>query len=836
MSKEEERAAVFRTTKVRTKLKGDASWMQRRGEPENESREEKPWIAEVRASRVDGTPIETSPASSPTTFTPSHTKSDTERAPASGFLIRGVFTKLDKSASSSTSNGFSRTTQFTKKPSESYKRIAPHTVRFSPENQEGKLSHEEQEKRTEKASSVLKNSAVRQRSYVLSAAKKYESKEKAPDTSAVNSSVSSFVAKRVEITDDDESVVTPAPVSTPPPSPTVPVTSVASASEPRSSKQFDTSVKTAVDVTVNEPVAPNVVEATPKPVKEDLPPVSVTEKDPFENMKPGCTKVATPLPELIHVYVQAVSTDPEPDNSEVFGTPLVKVTPASPTPVSPTSASPAPASPAPETPAPESPAPESPAPETPAPETLAPETPASETPAPETPAPETPAPETPAPETPASETPVPASDAPVSPAPVSAVEEDTVKTEPKPEPSPHQSSGVDTLDALSDTLIPFDTNSTSSKDDEPALAEDEGGSADSHTEDGVEQKPTPALSSYEAITADLLALTDGPEESAEPVPPSPGRWSQDLLTELDSLSTQQEEEKQTDETKAKEIESSADPFDPYPIGTTSPNSFSDLLQPLADISINSMSPTSMENEDPSPNMSSDALEYLTADIIPINTDTTSQNDAPGDQGENQQMLVKFERKSTDNDSPWDRWTSPTVYTITTTTDEEEEEKSPEDTQTVTTVTAIRETRSEPEPAMDRYETRTVMEEGVQTPEPETKKGFVYLKEYVNATEMSLHNTRDTIDSGSDGLTSSSVNYSYSSPSTYSSGSLSSTCTYCGELVGNDARITIEHLNINCHPACFKCGECGKPMGDLLYNMFLHGGKVHCESCYSKAFD
>lgn len=33
--------------------------------------------------------------------------------------------------------------------------------------------------------------------------------------------------------------------------------------------------------------------------------------------------------------------------------------------------------------------------------------------------------------------------------------------------------------------------------------------------------------------------------------------------------------------------------------------------------------------------------------------------------------------------------------------------------------------------------------------------------------------------------------------------LSSTCTYCSEQVGNDAKITIEHLNINCHPSCFK---------------------------------
>ncbi len=29
------------------------------------------------------------------------------------------------------------------------------------------------------------------------------------------------------------------------------------------------------------------------------------------------------------------------------------------------------------------------------------------------------------------------------------------------------------------------------------------------------------------------------------------------------------------------------------------------------------------------------------------------------------------------------------------------------------------------------------------------------------------------------------------------------CTYCGEMVGNDAKITIEHMNISCHPSCFK---------------------------------
>ncbi|TMS17165.1 Zinc finger protein 185 [Larimichthys crocea] len=171
---------------------------------------------------------------------------------------------------------------------------ASHTLR-STENQEDQLSKEEKEKRTEAASSVLKRSAVRQRSYVLSAAKKYESKEEAPDPSLDNSSVS-FVAKRVEIIDDDESAATPAPASTPPPSTVVPVTSVASAPQPKPRKTVDITSKTAVDVAVNEPVAPKEIEAAPEPVREDPPPVLVTEKDPFEHMTPGCTKVAYSSP------------------------------------------------------------------------------------------------------------------------------------------------------------------------------------------------------------------------------------------------------------------------------------------------------------------------------------------------------------------------------------------------------------------------------------------------------------------------------------------------------------------------------------------------------------
>lgn len=39
-----------------------------------------------------------------------------------------------------------------------------------------------------------------------------------------------------------------------------------------------------------------------------------------------------------------------------------------------------------------------------------------------------------------------------------------------------------------------------------------------------------------------------------------------------------------------------------------------------------------------------------------------------------------------------------------------------------------------------------------------------------------------------------------------------------------------------YTSIFQCNVCSKPMGDLLDDMFIHRGKVNCESCYSKAFD
>ncbi|KAA8589057.1 hypothetical protein FQN60_010402, partial [Etheostoma spectabile] len=562
----------------------------------------------------------------------------------------------------------------------------------------------------------------------------------------------------------------------------------------------DTSVKTAVDAPINKPVAPKVENAAPEPVKKDPPPVSVAVKDPVESLKP------------------------KPKDSYVSGlvnTPLVKLTSASPTPISPTPASPAPASTVPPPPAPVpavtgvsvkaepeiapqlSPKPRVDTsvktavdttinkPVAPKVENAAPE-PVKKDPPPVSvvvkdpveslkPKPKdsdvsglvntplvklTSASPTPISPTPAS--PAPASTVPPPPAPVPAVTGISVKAEPEiaPQLSPKPRSNVDTLTTLSDTLISFGTSSTSS-----------------------------------------------PEKSAVPVPPSPGRWSQDLLGGLDSKSTPAKTSSSLDllandvipiKTEARSL--SMQRMEKQRETVKETQSASDLLKPLADISINSVSPTYIKNKDPSPktNISSNALESLADNVIPISTDSTrpsSQRSWARTWETSTPQQENLEDRSKENDSPWDRWTSPTVYTVTTIRGEEDEEdgeeepeESPEDTQseTVTTITTIREIHSNPQPAMDRYETysRTVIEEEdrrVQTPEPEAKKGFVYVKEYVNATELSLYNARDAIDGGP----------------------LSSACTFCGKPVDGDAKITIEHLNINCHPTCFKLG--GAPL-------------------------
>ncbi|XP_059107592.1 zinc finger protein 185 isoform X14 [Peromyscus eremicus] len=61
------------------------------------------------------------------------------------------------------------------------------------------------------------------------------------------------------------------------------------------------------------------------------------------------------------------------------------------------------------------------------------------------------------------------------------------------------------------------------------------------------------------------------------------------------------------------------------------------------------------------------------------------------------------------------------------------------------------------------------------------------------------------------------------------------CTYCSHEIRDCPKITLEHLGICCHEYCFKCGICNKPMGDLLDQIFIHRDTIHCGKCYEKLF-
>ncbi|CAL8355673.1 unnamed protein product [Merluccius merluccius] len=563
MSKEGDRASVFRTTKVRTKLKGDCSWMQRgSAAPADTGEEEKPWMAEVRANRLLSAQ-EPNPVVSPTTATATTTATTPVDKPKTE--MTAVFPPPEPQSDS------------------------------PPAQSEGQLSPEEQEKRTEAANNVLKKSAVRQRSYVLSAAKKFETTENEHSDTSFNSSPS-FVAKRVTILNTilaEEEVKADEPVAT-----------VASAPEPAN----EASLATVVSLEEDPPAAAAVADA----------PATAEDDDPFKDMTPGCTKVATLLPTLI----------PEPEEEEAPSQDSATFERRDASPVAPDESA-----------------------------------------------------------APAAETPVLVA---VWEPPAPAVSEDAVKTEPIEVPPPSQtSSSADTLTALSATLLSFDTSSTSL--------------LDTQIEDAV---PEPTSEVAESLSGPVNNSLDLLADDVIPI-----------NTEVHRLSTDTKEENNEWEQKCADIQSSTEN---YPASQGSQVTTTTVF-------------TSSE--------STNALQALAEDVIPIDTDTKSA------------VIHSFET----------------------------------------------------------YSRAMTSENSQSTETPEPKKPFVYVKEYLNATELSSHNARDDLERNTS----------------------SSTCNYCGELVGNDAKITIEHLNINSHPDCFKCGVCSRPMGDLIYSMFLHGGTVHCERCYAK---
>ncbi|XP_042593742.1 proteoglycan 4-like isoform X2 [Cyprinus carpio] len=933
MSKEGERQSVLRTTKVRTALKGDNSWIQRR-EQENleKDEEEKPWVAEVRANRSNGVFEETSPVSSPTTNVPQPI-SDTEKpkTPASGYLIRGVFKKTDSkptSTSNSSTNGYAGINSFKKKPSETYKKIAPHTIRSSNEKtvqSEPTLSPDEMEKRTEAASSVLKGSAANRRSYVMSAAKKYESSEK-PDSSAEMGI--SFVAKRVDISDDDDTTASvksvpvqsvksntepvvkevkpaapeiksqPKPVTETKPTTQTKITAEAiatpeskpalenttqpkTASEPKPALQPKPATETTT-VAETKPTAQTKTVTEPKPATE---PKAAETKPAIETKtetKPAAqTRIATepkPTSEPKPAETKPTATEPKPTSEPKPAE--TKPTATEPKPTSePKPAETKPTATEPKTTSEPKPAETKPTTKTEPKPAIETKTKTETKPATQT----TTATESklvvetkPTTQTTTATDPKPTSEpkpAETKPTtkiePKPAIETKTVtdtKTETKPTTQTTATESkleVETKSTIKTTILsdPKPTSEPKALEPKPAKAVEPKPATETkpaaeikpttQTTPATDPKPTsepkPVTETKPKPEAKSAAqLKAAPESKPEPVP------EKSLSDTLISFSTEPASSlPQTNKTN-KPLDLLADDLIPFSTPTTRTStdytySRKTLIEDFkssgpADSGVDLLSQDLLTDNSslPQTNKTNKPLDLLADDLIPFSTPTTRTST---DYTYSRKTLIEDFKSSDDDFDPIPisseptkslEWYSP-PKPDSSSTDTFSHFQHPVDlvadvppdvlVSLAEDVIPI-DTKSDWKKDMDSYKTITkTVESSVQEnlPESEPKKNFVYVKEYVDNSCLD--------GSSSDYVSSTTSNYSYSSPSYYSRREMTP-CTYCGEMVGNDAKITIEHLNISCHPSCFKCGICSKPMGDLLYNMFLHRGTVHCESCYS----
>ncbi|XP_066212209.1 zinc finger protein 185 isoform X1 [Saccopteryx leptura] len=119
----------------------------------------------------------------------------------------------------------------------------------------------------------------------------------------------------------------------------------------------------------------------------------------------------------------------------------------------------------------------------------------------------------------------------------------------------------------------------------------------------------------------------------------------------------------------------------------------------------------------------------------------------------------------------------------------------------------------------------------------TSKGILFVKEYMNASEVSSRKLVSSCYSRTSS-TDNSFNMEKKPPydsTPYSERKTGGICTYCNREIRDCPKITLEHLGICCHDYCFKCGICSKPMGELLDQIFIHCDTIHCGKCYEKLF-
>ncbi|NXX95775.1 ZN185 protein, partial [Centropus bengalensis] len=117
----------------------------------------------------------------------------------------------------------------------------------------------------------------------------------------------------------------------------------------------------------------------------------------------------------------------------------------------------------------------------------------------------------------------------------------------------------------------------------------------------------------------------------------------------------------------------------------------------------------------------------------------------------------------------------------------------------------------------------------------TSKGLLFVKEYVNSSELSASPYGRYAASRGTRHQRMVTPLEQEQPAPQHPFSSDPVCSYCGREIRDCPKIIIEHLNICCHEYCFRCGICHKAMGDLLDKMFIHRDIVHCDKCYEKLF-
>ncbi|XP_058857538.1 mucin-2-like isoform X9 [Acipenser ruthenus] len=899
---EGDRTIVLRQMKVRTALKGDFSWINNKNTDEEDEEEE--GLARdvpVKASYSNG--VSSAPSDSSSTSESSLTS---QKPSPSGYIIRGVFTKTNDttqaSPTSASSYGCSEsvrssstsTPQYSplnKKSSEHYKKIAPHSVRskaVSPAPEEPPSSTEERTKRTEAASSVIKSSASKERSYVLSAVNKYGRSEKLDSPSKDPSF--SFVAKRVEINDEEpEEDSDTSPRIAPKSSLNSALKQKPTAAPRKLSPSTETKTQTTITIKETEkepPKTPSLTETkTKSPSTETKTQTTDTKKETvFDTPKNTfLTESKSPSTET--------KTQTTVTKETVFDTPKNPISTESKTKSSQDTKSlwdkwdkPA------------------------ATETTT--TTVTEKSSHDT-------------KSAWNKWDVPAATEITTTTITEKSSQDTKSLRDKWDLPAATETTTTTVTEKSSQ----DTKSLWDKWDKPAATEttittvtEKSPSTETKTQTTItiketakEPPKTPSLTETKTKSPSTETKTQTTDTKKETVFDTP---KDTFLTESKSPST----ETKTQTTVTKETVFDI-PKNPISTESKTKSSSTETITQTTMTKKETVSETPKPLTEPETKSSQDTkslwdqwdLSAPTETITTTVTEKSSQDtkslwdkwDKPA--ATETAITAVTEKSSHDTKSAWDKWDVPAATEITTTTITEKREadiviptwgvmdtnknmsvstqhQSPStEIQTQTTVTKketvfetepvtksafkiAKETKQDPPTASDlisfgmeenstvttihttKYQTedpvhKTFDSSGLtnittdttthwsETPDPEHKK-LVMVKEYVNSTgfnpsEYSSINKYDDI-------TYSRSNYSYSSPSAmYRSPGTS--CTYCGEMVGDDARITIEHLNIYSHPSCFKCGVCSKPMGELLESMYIHSGQVHCDSCYDKVF-